>query len=287
MKAIFKTFIFGCIVLMTASSLSAQDQIILKDGKKIDCIIKELSDSKVKYVEIEDANQIIFSLNRGQVREIKFSYGKVIEEEPDAINEAYFVDDHVSNLKIDFLSISRNAAILTYERSINPFSSWEVSAKYIGIGFNDSNAGYDEKGFGLDLAYRIKLKSLTNKDGYRPNHLLHGGYLRTAIGVASSTKKIFVWNQEDGSLDRTLVHLGLDIGKQWIIQNRISLDLYAGLHYYGGSENTTVTGTDVYYDRDFDHGDLRGNDNVAGALGFRVGYLFQKKGGNNKKVSRR
>lgn len=285
MKTIIQLVVLVFIFLMTVSSLSAQDQIILKNGDKIDCTIKELSDSEVKYIEIEDANQVIFSINRGQVREIKFSYGKVIEEEPDAFSEAYYVDDHRSNLKLSFLAIASNATILTYERSINPYSSWELSAKFLGLGFSDE---LNEKGFGLDVAYRIKLKSLSNKNGYRPDHLLHGGYLRAAGGVAVTSEEYSIFNAPSESVNRTLVHMGLDLGKQWIIQNRVSLDLFFGFHYFGRSnDRVTINGIDEFFEDSFNHGDLAGINTIAFATGFRVGILFEKNGGSNKKAKRR
>ena len=271
MKSINKIILSCCLLFISVGYISAQDQIVLKDGKKISCEIKEVSDSVIKYVEIEDANQVVFTINRGQIREIKFSYGKVIEEAPEATNDAYYYDDKKRNIKVNFISIAADALVLTYEQAINPYSSWEVSTKLIGIGFNDE---IDDQGFALTGGYKIKLKSITNKSGYRPDHLMHGSYLRFGAGVGFT-------NDDNAFTQRSMnvVHGGIDIGKQWILQNKIALDLYAGYHYTGGSFKTTSNGTtDDSFDTFFNHGDLAGEDNSAFSFGLRIGYLFSKNG---------
>lgn len=282
MTYLYKLLLSSCILFIALGSIDAQDQIILKNGDKISCTIKELSDSEVKYVEIEDANQVVFSINRGQVREIKFSYGKNIEEQPDAINEAYYYDDKSRNIKVNFISFATNSLVLTYEQAINPYSSWEISPKIMGIGFNDE---IDDKGFALSGGYKIKLKSLINKNGYRPDYLLHGSYLRLGAGFGFTS-------DDNGFSKRTMnvVHGGIDIGKQWILQNKVALDLFAGFHYTGGSFKRESNGvTDDTSNSFFSHGDLVGEDNTAFSFGIRIGFLFSDYGdkSTSKPSSRR
>lgn len=279
MKKTMKIILSACFALFLGNAAMAQDVIVLKNGEKISCTIKELSDSQVKYIEIEDANELLFTLNRGQVREIKFAYGKVIEEQPDGVNEAYYTDDNRSNLKLNFLAIGADAFILTYERAINHYSSWEVTPKIIGIGFNDN---IDDSGFALDFGYKIKLKSISNKNDYRPDHLMHGSYLRIASGIGFTSSETFF-----STRSANIIHFGLDLGKQWIIQNRIALDLYAGIHYYGGSFERTYNGqTDIYSDESFTHGDLGGSEKIAASFGLRIGVLFEKMGTQSTKNTR-
>lgn len=285
MKRTIQTLLTLSIILLLGTSAISQDLIMLKNGEKISCIIKELSDTQVKYVEVDDANEVIFAINRGQVREIMFAYGKTIEEQPEAINEAYYTDDHKSNIKLNFLSIGADAVIFTYERALNPYSSFEITPKILGVGFNDNS---DDSGFGLDLGYKLKLKSIGNINGYRPDHLLHGSYLRIGLGYGYTKDEDSYTTSGGGYYSNkntaSIVHFGLDIGKQWIIQNRVSLDLYAGIHYYGGSFKSERNGqTDDYYYRGFNNGDIGGDDTTAGAFGFRIGFLFEKNGGSLSK----
>lgn len=285
MNKLYTSIVTVFIVIISFTSAISQDRIVLKNGDKIDCTIRELSDTEVKYTEIKDANQIIFSISRGQVREIKFAYGKTIEEKPDAINESYYFDDKKSNLKINFTALAGNATILTYERAINSFSSFEVTPKIIGLGFNNDDFE-DRSGFGLDLGYKMKLGSIFKKSSYRPDHILHGSYLRINGGYAYSTKESttnFIYKET-----KNFAHFGLDLGKQWILQNTLSLDLFGGFHYFGGSFKAEDEFGDRGFNNDeFQHGDLWGDETVAVSFGLRVGFLFEKYGKSTNKKNRR
>lgn len=148
MKRFIKN-LFILLILLSAGYVSqAQDKIVLKSGEIIHGKITEISDLAVKYVEIEDASQIVFSVNRGQVREIKLEQGKVIDEQAFVMNESYFTDDNRSNLKLNFLAIGGDALLLSYERAVDYKSSWEVTAKILGLGFENSFGHRDLFGIG-------------------------------------------------------------------------------------------------------------------------------------------
>ena len=51
--------------------LSAQDEIILKTGEKVEAQIIEINDVEVKYREYNDPDGIIFTMSRGKIREIR------------------------------------------------------------------------------------------------------------------------------------------------------------------------------------------------------------------------
>ncbi len=268
------TFLF---LLFFSTDIMSQDLILLKNGDKISCNIKELGETEIKYVEVEDPSQIVFTLNRGQVREIKFSYGKVIKEQEEALSDSYFFDDHRSNIKLNFFALGTGVTALTYERSLNLYSSWEASVKVLGLGINadDNNIG---DGVALDMGYKIKLKSITKGNRYRPNHLLDGGYLRFRGGYGYA-KRNYSWSNEERTV--SALHAGFDIGKQWVLQNRIALDLFGGFHYFGGSFTRTNGVIDTPSYEEIYFGDLGGSDNVAISFGLRIGVMFEKLGGGS------
>ncbi len=265
------TFLF---LLFFSTNILAQDLILLKNGDKISCNIKELGETEIKYVEVEDPSQIVFTLNRGQVREIKFSYGKVIKEKEEALSDSYFYDDNRSNIKLNFFSLLTGATSLTYERSINLYSSWETSFKILGLGVNAEENNVPD-GIAFDLGYKIKLKSITKGDKYRPDHLLAGGYLRLRAGYGYS-KETYSWSTEERTV--SALHGGIDIGKQWILQNRIALDIFGGLHVFGGSFKNQNGTIDRPSYEEILFADTFGSDNVAASFGVRIGIMFEKLG---------
>lgn len=139
----------------------------------------------------------------------------------------------------------------------------------------------DRRGVGIDFGYKMKLKSLFKKSGtYRPDHILHGSYAKPMIGFHALTKR----NYSDSETDFKVMNVGLDIGKQWILNKTVSLDLHIGFHYYGGSidRSNTLGIFDEASGSFFQGGDLIGSNNTATSIGFRIGYLFGSYGDQQK-----
>ncbi len=266
-----------CCFIVLGSGLFAQDVIRLNTGKKINAKILEINDYEIKYHEYNDPNKLVFTISRALIKEIKFEYGKVIEQTEPGNDEGYYLNDHNSNVKINFTAIANAVTILTYERSLNMFSSFEGSVKINGLGINN-NAKKD--GFGLNVAYKIKAKSVfKNRGQYRPDHLLHGGYFRLNLGYNNVSSQLRFSNS---NYNYNYVNFGLDWGKQWVLQNAIVIDLFIGYHYFGGSIKNVTSG-DVRKDFEFTDGDLFGSDNTALSIGLRFGVLFGKNQNNSGK----
>jgi len=281
----FLFFLFATVFFCTGS-LQAQDIITKKDGERLKVIIKEISDSEIRYTDYRDPDGVIFVMDRALVREIKFSYGKRIKEEAPNQDEAYYVDDKVNNIKMNFTAIGAGFTILSYERALNPISSVEGSIKIPGWGVQRD--GERSSGFGVNIGYRLKFGSLFKKEGYRPKHLLHGYYFRPNIGYLYSKTEnedaIIFSSAGNADVTRSFFHGGLDFGYQWILNNILSIDLYAGIHYYGGGidrveSNGQVVESDNFIDDFIDArgGDFIGNDNIGGTFGLKVGVLFGTK----------
>lgn len=281
-KSIQLLLLFVFAFIGFSQSAYAQDEIVKKNGKKMSVWIKEVSDTQIKYIEVGDPNEIIFTIDRVLVKSVEFSYGKKMKQEEGEYSDEYFYDDKCQNLKINFLALRGNDIILTYERALSPQTALEMSLKILGFPFFDN--GNDHKGVGMDVGYKMKLKSLFKKDGsYRPDHLLHGSYAKPMIGFHG-------FNYDNGSRRTTyrLINVGIDVGKQWILNKTVSLDIHIGFHYYGGSEKRTVNGiTDDVGLNGFGIGDLAGGENVAASLGFRIGYLFGNYGNQQKGVRKK
>jgi hypothetical protein len=274
-----KLILTTVIILFTFIYSFAQDVIIKKDGSKMEVIIKEVGDKSVKYVEPKDPNGIIFTIDKALIKEIKFSYGKKMAVKNPETNQDYYLEDKINNFTLNFTAIGGNTLALGYERAIKPGQSLFVETKIYGAGIKTS----DEKsrsGFGLDVAYRLKVKSLFNPNEYRPKHILHGSYFSPVLGFSKGTFKYdnvyddYRYNEYKHSI----FHFGLQFGKQWILQNTMSVDASLGFHYYGG--NATQN------EKDFEPirlGNMIGNQNKLLSFNLRIGFLAGKKGLSKKK----
>lgn len=262
-----KTTLILALLCVGFLATQAQDVITLKTGEKMEVKIIEVNDLEIKYREYRDPDGIIFTMSRGKIREIRYEAGRREKEEGPGIDPAYYVDDRINNIKVNFLALGGAHTIFAYEHGFNPKSSVEVQLKINGLGFDNVDG---KSGIGLDAGYKMKLGSLFKKrDEYRPKHMLEGGYFRPVLGFNSASF-------DEGSYkDYTYMHFGLDFGTQWIISNSVSLDLFTGWHYYGGSFEDRYAG-DMYF-VDWTDGNLSAvSDNSAIAFGFNVGILFGK-----------
>ena len=281
-------FITCLCCLLGSGNLFGQDVITKKDGKKMKVIIKEVSDTEIKYVDYRDVEGIVFVIDRSLIREIKFSYGEKIKEEGPNKDVNYFYDDRNQNIKLNFTAINAGFTILTYERVIDPSSSMEYSLKIPGLGINRNRSSLS--GIGFTVGYKLKIGSVFKGDGYRPKHISAGGYFRLLAGYVYTVEKRERFNGGNEQWDRSSAHIGIELGKQWILSNRAAFDIYIGYHYFGGSEKLTSNGTifDDFSDDELIGGDILGYDNNAFSIGLRIGGLFGNYGSalKNKKKRR-
>jgi hypothetical protein len=265
-----------CLAIFTMSFAAAQDIIILKDGKRIEAKIIEVSDYEIRYNEWDDPNGIVFTVDRAMIKEIRYSFGRRETQEDPEENTLYYFEDRINNLKINFTALGGATTVLLYERGLSPHSGIEGYIKLNGVGFNNDN---EKSGFGLGAGYKVKIGSLFKKDSYRPKHYLAGWYFKPGIGFNAV-------NADRGQYESyNYVHFGFDIGHQWVFRNSISLDMFMGFHYYGGSFDERGSG-DIFFEDDFADGNIAGADNVAWMYGIRVGFVFGSEDDKKKKRRR-
>lgn len=282
MRLFTRPIISILLLLFAIGFCTAQDIIIRKDGEKIKAKIVEINDTQIKYHEFRDINDLLFTIDRALIKEIRFETGTKYKEERPGSSDLYFSEDRINALKINFFTIGEGNLILTYERALDPGSSFESTLKIYGIGDNDFE---NNSGAAINFGYKLKLGNLFKKSNeYRPKHILHGGYFRPVLGY-SYNKITFSEISNRLTEKDSYVHFGLDLGKQWILRNSVAFDIYIGFHYYGGSFTTSDPNADVFRrPNDIFDGDLNGTANRAVAFGFRVGGLFTKKGIKKEKT---
>lgn len=285
MKTILNIILLA-IACLFANSIQAQDTIRKKNGEVLKVVVKEINDSQIKYYHFDDPNQVLFTLDRMMVTDIKFSYGREYKEEEPIMTDDYFADDQNIALTLSMSSFLSDAAILSFDKAIDPKSGYQITAKVFGIGFGPGSNNYrDRSGVGIEAGYRLKLGSMKKKKWeYRPQHLLSGGYIMPLIGFNSLRVEYY-----ESKETYKIVHVGLNFGKKKVIQNKLVIDYYGGFAFYGGSQKRTYAGA---IDESFDGygieaGDLFGDENFAFTLGFKVGFAFGNYGEQKSKLKKR
>jgi hypothetical protein len=103
---------------------------MFKDGHRKEVKIVEIGKKQVKYYEHTDLNELLLTIDRAQLYEITDESGLKTEESENPIfGDNYDVNDSRNAIKINFTAILDHTTILTYERVINPYSSFEADLK--------------------------------------------------------------------------------------------------------------------------------------------------------------
>ncbi len=254
------------------TKVCSQDVLLLKNGDRIKCTIIEIFEDRISYLELNDDSEILYTISRAKLDSIRLSNGKIIQEVAPTLDDNIFYNDKKRCIKFDFFSMLSDVIIISYEQATGPFTSFEISPKFFGYGTSNRSV----KGFGIDGAYKMKISAVLNKPDL-PDHLLHGGYGKLSGGIAYTQESKFNFISATGYHEKqTVIHLGIDFGKQWVLRNLVSLDLYFGLHYYYDHLESTGSGNFPTYFEDINHGNLFGDNNFAALLGFRIGLLFDR-----------
>jgi len=262
--------------LFSFTKISAQDIITKKNGEKIMVIIKEVTKNTIIYVDYNDVNGVLFTIDKVLISKVKFQYGKYLNVKNPEKNPMYFFDDKINNIMINFSAIAGNTLAVAYEKNLKIGQSLMIEAKIYGIGI-EPEGEIKKSGAGLGISYRLKTASLFNKESYRPKHILHGVYIAPTIGFStgkntSDYSYSYNSNQTTHTLNHSIFYFGINYGKQLVLQRRFTIDYSFGFYYYFGKDSNT----DEY--NQLNLGNMAGSNNKLFGFNLRIGYLTGKTG---------
>jgi len=285
-----KNIIFKFLVVIFTTSFStsfAQDIITKKDGTTLEVIIKEVKNNTITYVDFKDPNGVVFTIDKAFVSNVDFKHGKQLEVKSTEGNLLYYAEDKINNILFNFSAFGSNTLGLAYERAIKPGQSIFGEIKLYGVGINSNDI--DRNGFGADIAYRLKTKALFRGDNYRPKHILHGSYFSPVLGFSSGEMNYRPYIYSDSNqriiLKHSIFHFGIQYGKQWILNNTLSIDASVGFHYYGGNfDGDDIKNNINYIGAPLRLGNMIGSDNKLFGFNLRIGILAGKESIVKKKT---
>jgi len=266
-----------CALILFSSVLSlsgfAQDRIIKTTKDTINCQIKEIGDDEIKYTQKDFRGDLIFGIDKNKVSKIIFSDGKELTIKDSMYDPLRYTDQNKNALKVGFLSPLFGATSFTFEHSLRPGNSIEATLGIIGLGTDIS--GDSPGGAYLKLGYKFIKSPDFYLKGMQYSHILKGAYIRPEVSFATYNSKARMLYSYNGSVlssdnstqTSTMFAIMLNIGKQWVFQDRFLIDWFTGVGYgFGDSKE----------DSPFHFAFLGGSDGTAFAItsGIRIGVLF-------------
>jgi hypothetical protein len=274
MKIKFKAIILISVFFMPLI-VAAQDSIIKRNGEVIECRVKEIGTSEIKYLIPEFNPDLLFSIAKDEVEKIVFSDGKVqtfgqdspLSKSIEQNSHDLFLIQKKNALKIDFLGLVNNTLTLTYERCLKPGRSAEISLGAVGIGFaekEDNASGILFRG-----GYKLVRSPDFYLEGMRYAHIMKGPYAKLEFDFASYRIEGHkdIWDpKEKYTLSKWALLVVL--GNQWVFSDSFTLDLYSGI----GVGRNNLENLDWTYPYGFST--LGKEFPMAFSFGLRFGFLF-------------
>ena len=275
--------IYSLILVISIASFTgfAQDRIIKITKDTIDCQIKEIGDDEVKYTQKDFRGDVVFGIDKNKISKILFSDGKELNIKDSMYDPAQYEQQNKNALKVGFLSPLFGATSFTFEHSLKPGNSIEATLGIIGLGadMDDNSAG----GVYLKFGYKFIKSPDFYLKGMQYSHILKGAYIRPEVAFSSYNFKSgptydYMTGKEINSgttENNTMFAVMINLGKQWVIQDKFLFDMFAGAGYGFGSADKNDNNYDNH-DSPFHYAFLGGSSGTAFAItaGLRIGILF-------------
>lgn len=292
-----------CMVFF-AGLAKAQEKLYLKNQKEpISCQVVEINSTEIKY-KPNDAEQLVVGVSKLEVDKIVFKSGRVQYFRDPLSDYEFYKGQKRWIVKAGILSPAVGFTDFYLEKSIKPGRSVEYQLNVIGLGKNLTiNGGYNSNNQEIQLNQRgasigIGLKVLRMPDFEITNrklmHILQGGYLKPAVQLGYYQRNM-LYNDpityETKTQNKAIVtsFVSVTIGKQWILDNTFSIDLYAlmgmGVDNFRSQQtkinkdvgNQYITEDNIPY-QNFGYTRFgRGDVGIGIGGGVKLGYLFNTK----------
>lgn len=281
-SAIMRTLI-GIFLFVFSISMQAQDKIIKKGGETLEVKILEISPNEVKYQLLSEPNGPIFIMDKDRILEIIFENGRVEKYVSPLIDAEFYVEQKKRAVKMNFLSPLLGYTQLSYEQSLKPGRSYEVSLGIIGLGRNQelehwNGTSHKENQAGVFGSFGYKFKRVPDftANNQKYGHILQGLYVKPELMIGYLTNNGYNYDTQTSVKRKTTFGAALvNLGKQWVFSDAFVIDLYGGVGY---ALKTRSDDNGNYYNSEGRlYGVITGTDDADFAFsgGFRIGFLLK------------
>ena len=306
--------ILTSLLLLLAFTAGAQDKIYITTQKKpLVGEVIEVNLSEIKYKPVSRPVPII-TIDRNDVVKIEYQSGETQSLNSSMEDFKQYPDQHLWNAKYNLFSPLSGYSQLFLENSVKPGRSREFELNIIGLGVdpllnNDFNSSsdrvtYHARGLGLGYGMRFIRQPDYMLGNSRLRHLMQGSYIKPAITLSYYTRNFTTSDYNynpNGPYYPVVVNkpvfsaLGsITFGRQWILDNTLSIDLYALLGmgydnvrstqqqtirdqqpntYFGGNYLDDNNPYNAFGATRFSRTDL----GVIAGVGIKIGFLFDFK----------
>lgn len=274
------------LALAASQGLQAQDTLFYTNGKYFTGHVEEIGLDLVRYRTTSAGTSVLITAEKRELSRIKleggqeFVFNDVSTDVP--LTDAFMSRKQV--VSVDVLAPALNHATIGYERVIGPRVSFSSKLGYIGLGnYGPYQGSRDYHGGLIKLGVKFILPvSPKRNQTARDKHSLAGWYLRPELMFSAWTKRhVNYYNQNSYDQGMTVSSLALNlvVGRQVLLGERFTFDLYGGFGYgaqwFDGQPVNSLN--DYSYNREeyaFSHAYLGYRTPLTVSGGMMFGYIF-------------
>jgi hypothetical protein len=263
---------------MISSTLFAQDTIYMKSKKQIVSKVVEIGLTEIKFKDINNIDGPVIVIRKASVEKIRYANGSefLVTQDPYAVNKEESILNKSNVVKFEFMSHLG----FGFEHMLKIGMNLETKIGIIGPGISENTDNVS------GMYVKAGIKFMTGKDvvidGMRYAHQLRGFYIKPELifnQFTLTTQRYYFPYYYSSSEKITVTNFAMDIvfGKQFILGNIMTLDIYAGLGY--GSQNIKpksnyINEYENYVTSCYSH-TFGGNDSpVVTSGGISLGVIF-------------
>lgn len=231
------SFILISLFFITLSS-QAQDKIYKKNKEVIDCKIAKVGIKTIEYTQPNYNAGVTFSIAKDRVEKIVFESGSVLDLVKEYRTPQDYSSQKKSIIKFDFFSPLSGNLTIGYEHSLGVKKSVEMSVGIIGLGANLNRES--PRGVFFRLGYKMIRSPEVYFNAMHYSHILKGFYIRPDIMFSyfsSIENRAITYPVPGGDIvqhvrtDNFSGALLINIGKQWIMDDKYSMSWFMGFGY--------------------------------------------------------
>ncbi|MEJ6981051.1 hypothetical protein WG906_11345 [Pedobacter sp. P351] len=277
----------------------SQDKIYKKGGEIIEAKISEVGTGEIKYKIFKDIEGPVYTIEKDRIIKVVYQSGRTEVYQTGLKDPELYADQDKRALKINFLSPLRGYTQFNYEKNLRPGRSYEASLGIIGLGKRQQLFDYtadfttsgktiyrEQAGAFIGGGYKFSKMPdyISGKDRY--SHVMQGSYVKPELlfGVYGQNFEKPQSNGTGTTIEKSTVvftALIINLGKQWVLGDKLLLDVYGGLGYALDNLKRihySNEGTDYYEDYAGDHFGVitaGSNSGIGFTGGLKIGILLK------------
>lgn len=285
---VLKTLVFA--FLFSIFSAYSQDVIYTKNQGNINAKVIEIGTAEIKYKSYDNLDGPVIVIRKNEVRKIQYANGQenIIVPDKYSINQEEQILNKQNAIKFDFFSPLKGYVGIGYERVLKVGMNLETKVGLVGPGVHllreDVSGGFVKVGTKFLLGQDFVM------DGMRYAHPLKGTFLSFELAYSHFTDKNvesytynytnYTYSYDYTDITTNSLAINIIVGKQWILGNMFTLDVYGGTGYgkaFRSSSNPTINANDVwtvYNPFHFSHFYCGDTFPLTFTSGLSLGYIF-------------